>query len=75
MAITAVCPACDETIIMNAKPKLDQKVRCPHCRTDLIVVEVEPVELDWDDFEDDWDDEDDWEDEEEEESDSGSEDW
>jgi DNA-directed RNA polymerase subunit RPC12/RpoP len=66
MAITAICPACDESIILNAEPKLEQKVRCPHCRTDLIVVEVEPVELDWDDFEDDWDDDDDdWDDDEE----------
>jgi DNA-directed RNA polymerase subunit RPC12/RpoP len=66
MASTAICPACDESIILNAEPKLDQKVRCPHCRTDLIVVEVEPVELDWDDFEDDWDDDDDdWDDDDE----------
>ena len=69
MAITAICPACDETVILNAQPKLDQKVRCPHCRTDLIVVEVDPVELDWDDLEDDWDDDEDLDDEEDEDED------
>ena len=56
---------------MNAQPKLDQKVRCPHCRTDLIVVEVEPIELDWDDLENDWDDDDDWDDD----ADDADEDW
>lgn len=69
MAITAICPACDETIILNTQPKLDQKVRCPHCRTDLIVVEVDPVELDWDDLEDDWDEDEDWDDDEDEDED------
>ncbi len=64
MASTAICPACDESIILNTEPKLDEKVRCPHCRTDLLIVELDPVELDWDDFEDDWDDDDDdWDDE------------
>jgi lysine biosynthesis protein LysW len=57
MAIKAMCPACDETILLKEQPHLDQKVRCPHCRTDLIVVEVDPLELDWDDFDEDWDDE------------------
>jgi len=64
MTTTAICPACDETVILNTPPKLDQKVRCPHCRADLIVIKVEPVELDWADWDDDDtdDDDDDWDD-------------
>ncbi|MBN1246657.1 MAG: hypothetical protein JXC32_03320 [Anaerolineae bacterium] len=77
MALTATCPACDETIILNAMPKLDQKIRCPHCRTDLIVVDLDPVELDWDDFEDDddWDDEDDEDDDDWDDDDDDGGEW
>ena len=56
------CPSCEEFIIFKTRPDYDDKIRCPHCRVDLVVVEVNPIELDWDDFEefdDDWDDEED----------------
>lgn len=58
MTLAAACPECDGSIVFKAIPTLDQKVRCPHCRTDLIVIETQPIELDWDDFEDDWEDDD-----------------
>lgn len=51
-----ICPACEEYIVLRTAVSLDQKIRCPHCFTDLVVIQLNPVELDWDDFEDD-----DWE--------------
>lgn len=56
------CPSCEEFIIFKDRPQLEDKIRCPHCRVDLIVVEVDPIELDWEDYDEaddeDWDDDD-----------------
>ncbi len=41
------CPSCEEIITFVDPPKLNTKVICPHCRVELVVVEIEPVELDW----------------------------
>ena len=72
MASKAFCPACDEAITLQGNPKVGQRLRCPSCDTEIEVIDVNPVELDWayedeDDFYDDWDDEDsdeddDWDD-------------
>jgi hypothetical protein len=43
------CPSCEELITFVDSPKLETKIRCPHCRVDLVVVEEDPIELDWDD--------------------------
>lgn len=75
MTAKAICPACGEWVSLSGQPKLGQFVTCAPCETELEVVEVDPVELDWayyDDIDDDedwdeeWDDEDeddDWDDE------------
>ncbi len=59
----SVCPACDETIKLPVRVNLGQRLTCPHCDTELEVIELDPVELDWayDEFDDDLDD-DDWDD-------------
>ncbi|MFP4395955.1 MAG: hypothetical protein ACLFTI_11885 [Anaerolineales bacterium] len=72
MASKAFCPACDEAITIQGNPKVGQRLRCPSCDTEIEVIDVNPVELDWayedeDDFYEDWDDEDsdeddDWDD-------------
>lgn len=74
MASKAFCPACDEAITIQEKPKIGHRLRCPSCDTEIEVIDVNPVELDWayedeDDFYDDWEeesdkdwDEDDWDD-------------
>jgi lysine biosynthesis protein LysW len=60
------CIDCDEQITLNARAKLGQRIVCPHCGTDLEVIGVDPIELDWaydmswDEDEDEEDDEDDW---------------
>ena len=60
MATQAICPACEEYISVRNTNKLDAKIRCPHCYADLIVMQPNPLVLDWDEEEDeDWDDDDD----------------
>lgn len=60
------CIDCDEQITLNARPKLGQRIVCPHCGTELEVIGLDPLELDWaydmswDEDEDEYDDEDDW---------------
>ena len=41
------CPDCDGRIEFNPHAFVGQKVTCPHCDTDLEVINVEPLELDW----------------------------
>lgn len=43
---TTFCPNCDEKIILD-KPKLGQLVVCPGCGTELEVVSLKPLELDF----------------------------
>lgn len=58
--IRTLCPACDRFFTIEADRQLNSKVRCPLCNSDLIVAQIDPIVLDWDDFEqDDWDDTDD----------------
>jgi hypothetical protein len=68
--IRVPCPSCEEFIYLRSRPQLDDKIRCPHCRVDLVVVDLNPVELDWDDYEDEDDDDWDWDDEDEDDDDT-----
>ncbi len=58
----ADCPACGVKINIGLKPRMGQRIKCNACSTELEVVWLEPVELDWpydvDDDEDDYDEED-----------------
>lgn len=71
MAI-AFCPDCEEGVALGPQPRIGQRVTCTHCRTELEVIDLSPLELDWayEDSDLDWDDEDEWEDEDEEEWDN-----
>lgn len=53
--VMADCPACNAKINLGYKPKLGQRAVCSACDTELEVVWLEPVELDWpyDEYEDD----------------------
>jgi alpha-aminoadipate carrier protein LysW len=57
MMSNVFCPDCDGEIIFNPHPRIGQKLTCPHCASDLEVVSIDPVELDW---AYDWSDDDDW---------------
>jgi lysine biosynthesis protein LysW len=41
------CPSCGESVNVGARPKMGQRVVCQACDTDLEVVWLDPVELDW----------------------------
>ena len=50
---TAFCPSCDHPIHISGSARLAQKFLCKECRTELEVVELNPLTLDWAfDFED-----------------------
>ena len=44
---SAVCPACRETFTIAGCILVDDWITCPHCRTDLEIICLEPPELDW----------------------------
>lgn len=44
---TAYCPECDEPVRVRGKATLGQQVTCPNCGTQLEVISLEPLELDW----------------------------
>jgi lysine biosynthesis protein LysW len=75
---SANCPDCNQKINLGQKPKKGQLLTCPFCNTDLEILSLSPLELDYalyDDYDDDWedddlDDEDDWEDDEFEDDDN-----
>lgn len=41
------CPSCDGLIQLFAKPKLGQKLTCKSCHTELEIVELHPLTIDW----------------------------
>lgn len=44
---TAFCPSCDRPIYISTPVRLNQKFLCKDCRTELEVVELNPLTLDW----------------------------
>lgn len=70
MGEVSFCPSCDGRIRLDVKPQKGQMVICPHCEAELVVVSVNPLELDWAlELDEDLDEDEDsvWEEEEEEE--------
>lgn len=41
------CPECGNEVRLRKAPHLGQIVNCPVCRTNLEVVNRDPVEFDW----------------------------
>ena len=46
-AVAALCPDCDEDILLQGIIRIGRRVACPNCGADLEIVEADPVELDW----------------------------
>ena len=44
---TEFCPDCEMPIRIGPRPKIGQRVTCPHCTARLEVTEVSPLELNW----------------------------
>ncbi len=41
------CPACDNEIAFAKQPKIGQLHTCTNCVTELEIVDLEPLTLDW----------------------------
>ncbi len=62
---TAICPECEEEVYVDADSEQGDQVTCEECGTTLVVVGLDPVEVDvYDeemlDYDDDYDDDDDY---------------
>ena len=64
----AECPECGSEIRFRKAPYMGQVIVCGHCETELEVVSLNPVELDWAYESEDFLDDDDWDEDEEEEN-------
>ncbi len=43
---TAICPECDEEVYVEADAEQGDKANCEECGSDLLVVGLDPIELD-----------------------------
>lgn len=48
----AECAYCGDMVILSGSPKLGQKVICQHCGEKLMVIGLDPLELDFEYYED-----------------------
>lgn len=55
----AACPSCNATVTVKGTPKIGVHVTCKSCDTELEIVWLDPLELDWpmDEYEEDVEDE------------------
>ena len=60
---TSICPECDEEVYVDAESEQGDRVTCDECGTQLVVVGLDPIEMDvYEESEsDDLDDEEDFE--------------
>ena len=43
---TAICPECDEEVYVDSESEQGDRVTCEECGSDLVVVGLDPIELD-----------------------------
>ncbi len=43
---TSICPECDEEVYVDAEIEQGDHVACDECHSDLVVVGLDPIELD-----------------------------
>lgn len=56
---TSICPECDEEVYVDADSEQGDRVTCDECGSELVVVGLDPIELDLrDESDDDYDEED-----------------
>jgi lysine biosynthesis protein LysW len=66
--VTAKCPSCGKQVVIGPSARMGQRLNCKRCNTEVEVVWLDPLELDWpyDDDDKEFDDEfDEWDTEEE----------
>jgi lysine biosynthesis protein LysW len=45
--VIGACPECDADVSFAEAPLLSQRIACPRCRAALVVIGLNPIELDW----------------------------
>jgi len=60
--LNAQCPECDTWVRIAASMELWDTVICPDCDTELQLISLNPPELDYADYDEDYDDSDDYDD-------------
>lgn len=60
-SVKVPCPDCGYEIDLGPDPEIGETITCPECWAYLVVTNLDPVELNWDDAneEENWEDEDD----------------
>ena len=43
---TAICPECDEEVYVDSESEQGDRVTCEECGSELVVVGLDPIELD-----------------------------
>ena len=43
---TSICPECDEEVYVDAEMEQGDRVNCDECHSSLVVVGLDPIELD-----------------------------
>ena len=43
---TSICPECDEEVFVDAESEQGDRVSCDECGTQLVVVGLDPIEMD-----------------------------
>lgn len=43
---TSICPECDEEVYVDAEMEQGDRVTCDECQSSLVVVGLDPIELD-----------------------------
>ena len=44
----ALCPDCEQDIMLGLEPEAGENITCPNCWASLIVVDTDPIQLAWD---------------------------
>lgn len=57
---TSICPECEEEVFVDADSEQGETVACEECGAELVVVGLDPIELDLNDEDDDYDDDDEY---------------
>ncbi len=43
---TSICPECDEEVFVDAETEQGDRVNCDECGSNLVVVGLDPIEMD-----------------------------
>ena len=47
MMLKALCPECDHEILFSSPPRLKGRLSCAKCRSELLIIQLDPLALDW----------------------------